>query len=196
MQQEIHPFQWFVPEGSRVLVVGTSPPTKRNWSYDFFYPNKRNLFWRVMAAVAGISLQHFSGAEAVEERKQLLEKLKAGITDMGHTITRINDSSLDEHLGIVTYMDILSILDNHPSINKIIFTSSSGPVSAAKWFNNYLTTQNILHKFPKGIKPVRSSFGFKGRVIHLSVLYSPSARAANRISFEQMVAMYSAEILS
>lgn len=196
MQQEIHPFQWFVPENSRVLVVGTFPPTRRNWSYEFFYPNKRNLFWRVMADVAGVSLQHFSGIEAVEERKKLLQNLQVGITDMGHTITRINDSSLDEHLSIVTYMDILQLLDNHSSINKIIFTSSSGPVSAAKWFNQYLTTQNILHKFPKGVKPVRSNFEFKGRKISLSVLYSPSARAANRISFEQMVAMYRSEILS
>lgn len=196
MQQEIHPFKWFVPEDSRVLIVGTFPPTKRNWSYDFFYPNKRNLFWRVMAGVAGVFLQYFSGIEAVEERKKLLQNLQVGITDMGHTITRINDSSLDEHLSIITYMDILTILDNHPSINKIIFTSSSGPVSAAKWFNQYLTTQNILHKFPKGVKPVRSSFEFKNRKISLSVLYSPSARAANRISFEQMVAMYRTEILS
>jgi G:T/U-mismatch repair DNA glycosylase len=194
--QETHPFILFAPENSRILFVGTFPPTKRNWSYEFFYPNKQNLFWKVMASIAGTELRHFTGAEGVEERKNILRQLNVAITDMGHTIIRNDNSSLDENLAIVTYMDIFNILDNHPSITKIIFTSSSGPVSAARWFNEYLKSKNIVHRFPAGLKPLKSQFLYNGKMIQLSVLYSPSRRAANRISFDQLVAMYKAEIFS
>jgi len=194
--QETHPFILFAPKNSRILFAGTFPPAKRNWSYDFFYPNRQNLFWKVMATIAGVELKHFSGTEAVEERKNILTQLHVAITDMGHTIIRNDNSSLDENLVIVTYMDIFDILDKHPCISKIIFTSSSGPVSAARWFNEYLKSKNILHKFPKGLKPLQSQIEYNGKTIRLSVLYSPSRRAANRISFDQLVAMYKTEIFS
>ena len=132
--EEIHPFKLYVPPGSRMLIVGTFPPTKRNWSYEFFYPNKQNLFWGILARIARRQLQHFSGTAAVEERKEILKLLSLGITDMGLRISRNKESSLDENLQAIEYMDILQILDQRPFINKIIFTSSSGKTSAARWF--------------------------------------------------------------
>ncbi len=195
-QEEIHPWKWFVPLHSKVLFVGTFPPAKGRWSYDFFYPNKANLFWRILSRIAGRELQYFTGAEAVEERKQLLSLLNAAITDMGYRIIRKDNSSLDENIIAIQYMDILQILDEHPEINKIIFTSSSGPVSAARWFTQYLKTRGIIHKFRNGTKPLSSELEYKGRKIALAIVYSPSSRAANRISFDSMVAMYENEIVT
>lgn len=192
--QETHPWKWYVPQKSNVLIIGTFPPTKRNWSYHFFYPNKQNLFWPVMSRLANTELTLFSGAAAVQERKEILELLKVAVTDMGLEIGRKENSSLDEHLTAIEYMNIFKILNDHPSINKIIFTSSSGPVSASKWFTEYLKSKNIPHKFPKGSKPLRSEFKFEKRIIQLVILYSPSRRAANRISFEKLVDMYGKEI--
>ncbi len=194
--QETHPFKFYAPPHCHSLIVGTFPPTKKNWSYDFFYPNKQNLFWGIMAQVAGKVLQHFSGEEAVAERKGILAILNTAITDMGLIILRTNDSSLDENLQAVDYMDILHILDQHPLINKIIFTSSSGKTSASQWFSNYLKQQNIIHRFPKGVKPLRSEFEYKGRTIKLVILYSPSRRAANRVSLAELTEMYKREILN
>lgn len=194
-QTETHPWKWFVPRGAKVLVVGTFPPTKRNWSYDFFYPNKRNLFWPMVARIAGKELQYFSGAEAVNERKKLLIQLKTGITDMGLEITRNQSNSSDDNLEVSAFMDIISILVEHPSIKKIIFTSSSGKSSAAAWFLQYLKTKNIVHKFEKGARPLKSEVFLNGRMISMAILYSPSPRAANRISFDKLVELYADEIL-
>lgn len=193
-EQESHPWKWFAPAHSKVLIVGTFPPTKRNWSYDFFYPNKANFFWRMMAHIAESPLQYFSGVEAVEERKHILEKLGIAITDMGHTIVRSNNSSLDENITAIQFMNIFQILEENPSIQKIIFTSSSGPNSAAGWFSRYLKSVNIIHSFPKGKKPIRCELEVFGKKMVLAILYSPSARAANRISFDQLVEMYRNEI--
>ena len=191
---ETHPFKLYAPPHSNILIVGTFPPTKKNWSYEFFYPNKQNLFWKIMAQIAGRELRYFSGEEAVGERKEILAFLNVAITDMGLMVSRNGESSLDENLNAIEYMDIFEILDQNPLINKIIFTSSSGKVSASKWFLEYLKQRNIIHKFPKGLKPLQSGFEYKGHSIKLVILYSPSRRAANRISLDKLIEMYRAEI--
>ncbi len=191
---EQHPWNWYGRDDSTVLLVGTFPPTRNNWSFDFFYPNRFNFFWRLMAAIAAKPLQHFSGPEAVTERKALLDSLKITITDMGQTIARIRNNSSDENLVALAYMDIFRILEARPHIRKIIFTSSSGKASAATWFLAYLRTHQITHKFPKGARPLKSTITWQGRTLELVILYSPSPRAANRVSFEQLTALYKAEL--
>lgn len=193
---EQHPWNWYGPADSKTLLVGTFPPTKRNWSFDFFYPNKRNFFWKILSGISGIELTQDSGEAAVTERKALLDQLKITITDMGKTILRKDNNSLDENLEALAYMDIFKILEERPYIKKIVFTSSSGKVSAAKWFRDYLETQGIKHHYPKTPKPVKSELLVNGRSIELVILFSPSARAANRISFDRLVALYRDELLS
>jgi G:T/U-mismatch repair DNA glycosylase len=195
MEKELHPWNWFAPENSRVLIVGTFPPTKRNWSFDFFYPNKANFFWRVIARIAETELQYPAGDLAVEERKNLLRKLQVAVTDMGQHILRNANSSLDENLSIIEYMNIFRILDENPEIRKIIFTSSSGKESAARWFNQFLAGHEIKHRFPTGKRPIKSAIEYRGKTIELVVLYSTSPRAANRMSFESLVELYRNEIL-
>lgn len=194
-KQETHPWKWYVPNGARTLMVGTFPPTKRNWNYDFFYPNKNNFFWRIIASIANKPLQHFSGNEAVEERKALLDFLRLGITDMGYVIDRLQDSSLDENIAAVEFMDIQQILKENPSINKIIFTSSSGKSSAATWFKNYLFQKGTKIIYPKGSKPQRLKWLLNNKEIELVIVHSPSPRAACSIGFERLEAMYRQEII-
>jgi G:T/U-mismatch repair DNA glycosylase len=193
-QHETHPWNCFAPPGSSILFVGTFPPVKSRWSYDFFYPNKANFFWRIIAAIAQKELQFFTGEEAVMERKSLLSDLHIAITDMGQHIVRTNNSSLDENIAVVTYMPILDILKQHPDIRKIVFTSSSGPVSAARWFVQYLKMNGITYRFPAGTKPLHSELLIEGRKISMAIVSSPSPRAANRYSFDTMVQMYANEI--
>lgn len=192
---ERHPWNWYVPPGAQTLIAGTFPPTKRNWNYDFFYPNKNNLFWKIMAAIAEKPLQYFEGDKAVHERRQLLETLHTGVTDMAARIQRLQNSSLDENIRLLDYMDIFEILDQHPGIRRILLTSSSGPSSAARWFTQYLAGKNIIHRFGKGPRPLRSSFQYKDRSIEVLILYSPSGRAANRFGMAHMTALYRLAIM-
>lgn len=193
--KEQHPWNWYGPQNSHTLIIGTFPPTKRNWSFDFFYPNKRNFFWKILSGITSKDLLQESGEAAVEERKAILDELKITITDMGQTIVRMDNNSLDENLHPIAYMDILQILQERPLIRKIVFTSSSGKVSATRWFQNYLVSRDIVYKFPKMPKPVRDKLTLNGRTIELVILYSPSARAANRISFEPLMELYKQELL-
>jgi G:T/U-mismatch repair DNA glycosylase len=194
MQQEIHPWNWYCPPGAETVIIGTFPPTLRNWSYDFFYPNKNNYFWKIMARIAHRELEWLSGDEAVIERKKILDQLGVGLSDMGKIIRRTSNNSLDENLEVIEYMDIFQLLDENPAIDKIIFTSSSGKSSAIRWFKNYLATQGISFSIPKGQRPLKSALEINGRKMEVVLLYSTSPRAGAAISFDNLVKLFEDEV--
>jgi G:T/U-mismatch repair DNA glycosylase len=194
---ETHPWKWYSAPGAKILMIGTFPPPQKRWSYDFFYPNRNNYFWKIISAVSGNPLIHWEGEAAVNERKEILDSLKMAITDMGHIISRTDDSAADEKLAIVDgqYMDIKQILSENLTIEKFILTSSSGKVSALKWFSEYCKANGIDHKIPKGNKPISFDVQIDDRQIKVRVLISPSPRPARRLGEEKLVEMYRGEIL-
>ena len=196
MQQEIHPWNWYLPAGARTVVIGTFPPTLRNWSYNFFYPNKNNYFWKIMAQIAQQELQFFSGEEAVAERKRILQRLHLGLSDMGKIVRRAEGNSLDENLEAVEYMDVFQLLDENPSIRKILFTSSSGKSSAIQWFKEYLSLRGIPYQIPKGPRPLKNQIDLNGRILEIVILYSTSPRVGATVSFEKLVELFEKEIIT
>ena len=48
---EAHPLEPFLPEGARLLMLGSFPPARSRWSMEFYYPNFQNDMWRVMGLV-------------------------------------------------------------------------------------------------------------------------------------------------
>jgi len=196
MQEETHPWKWYVPAGAETVVIGTFPPTRRNWSFDFFYPNKNNYFWKIIAKIAGLPLLYIYGEEAVNERKELLKHLKLGVSDMGQIIRRKTDSSLDQNLEIVAYMDIFKLLTENPSVRKLIFTSSSGKSSAIGWFKEYLALHQIPFIIPKGKRPLRTSVIINDKLFEIVLLYSTSPRAGAAISFDDLTELFAREIVS
>ena len=195
MHEEIHPWKWYVPAGAKSIIIGTFPPTFRNWSYNYFYPNKNNFFWRILARIAGKPLQYFSGEEAVEERRNILDQLKIGVSDMGKIIRRTDGNSSDENLEIVEYMDIFRILEENPSLRKIIFTSSTGKSSAIGWFKSYLALRGINFRIPKGKRPLQTTVQIAGKDIEVVLLYSTSARAGATISLEALTELFRNEVI-
>ena len=194
MQEETHPWNWYIPPGAETVVIGTFPPTRRNWSFDFFYPNKNNYFWRLIARIAERPLLYFSGEEAVNERKELLNRLKLGVSDMGQIIRRKTESSLDQNLEIVAYMDIFKLLQENPSVRKLIFTSSSGKSSAIGWFKDYLSLHRISFKIPQGKRPLRTLVTVNGKLLEIVVLYSTSPRAGASVSFDALTELFANEV--
>ena len=47
LEIESHPWQPFIPDGAKVLIMGTFPPQAKRWSMDFYYPNRTNDFWKI-----------------------------------------------------------------------------------------------------------------------------------------------------
>ena len=48
---EKHPLAPFLPEGARILMLGSFPPKHERWSMEFFYPNWINDMWRIFGLI-------------------------------------------------------------------------------------------------------------------------------------------------
>lgn len=192
---ELHPWNWYVPQDAKCVIVGTFPPTVHRRSFDFFYPNRNNFFWPMMAHIAGCELQSFSGEEAVTERKALLALLQVGVADMGKEIERKKEhDSSDANLLIIRYMPILRMLEEHPSIHTLIFTSSTGKASAFRWFQAYLAENGMECASPQGPRPVYREWSWAGKVYRLVFLYSTSPRIRATISVPALTELFRKEI--
>ena len=64
---EVHPLAPFLPDGARVLMLGSFPPKRVRWSMEFFYPNLQNDMWRIMGLLFFGDKAHFL-AQAVRPR--------------------------------------------------------------------------------------------------------------------------------
>ena len=61
---ESHPLSPFLPEGARMLMLGSFPPKQERWSMDFFYPNWINDMWRIFGFIFFNDKEHFVAEDA------------------------------------------------------------------------------------------------------------------------------------
>ena len=79
----------FIPTNADKLIIGTFPTAKQRRSFEFFYPNKNNPFWKVLASIAEMTLAPADSSKAIQNRKEVLTKLNLGITDIKFIVMRI-----------------------------------------------------------------------------------------------------------
>jgi G:T/U-mismatch repair DNA glycosylase len=197
---ESHPFEPYIPENATSLIIGTFPTVAGKREFHFFYPNRNNLFWKNLSAIAGptFALKTIENAlEAVEHRKRILDSLNLGIADMGRIVYRQKNSSLDNSLLPIEFTDVFKLLEEHPRISKLLLTSSSGPNSVKGWLKSYFELNPKVGTFPltnSGVNSKQGSFNFNGRTIEIVVLTSTSG-AARFMKNEDKYEQYKSAIL-
>ncbi len=60
---EKHPLAPFLPDGARILMLGSFPPARKRWSMEFFYPNWINDMWRIWGLVFFNDREYFVAEE-------------------------------------------------------------------------------------------------------------------------------------
>jgi len=194
-KEETHPWEPFIPANAEKLILGTFPTAEVNrGSYEFFYPNPNNDFWRVLFQAAEKTLDNYKHLEPIEIRKQILVDLKLGIADIGKKILRQKDSSRDDNLFPIEYTDIFSILETHPTIKKIIITSSSGGNSVLSWFHHYCVLNGHNFIIPREKLPIKTMLIFKSCKIRIEIVSSPSRLSP--IKGDKLFEMYRNAILN
>src|SRR5688572_1708382 len=99
----------YIAKNASSLIIGTFPTVEHRRCFQFFYPNKDNPFWRILGSIAEIDVVPANQINAVKNRQEILEKLNLGITDMGYRIYRHGNSSLDQSIFPIEFMDIFKI---------------------------------------------------------------------------------------
>jgi G:T/U-mismatch repair DNA glycosylase len=186
---EVHPFGEFIPGGAKCLILGTFPTHKKNWRFNSFYPGRNNFFWRLLSDVYHVKFQHTIGEEAVKERLALCTEKGIAITDTIRIAKRkILTSSKDTDLIVIEKTDILGILRRHPSIDTVILTGSSGPVSAHHLFYGHLLENKVPFMVSGSKPPIHGSFVLEVNTISVHSLYSTSGINIGR--YAQAVEQY------
>lgn len=123
---ETHPFEPFIPQNAKIIMLGTFPPKSDKWSMPFFYPNWINDMWRIMGIVFFDDAQHF----VLPDRKAFDQDMicdflcRTGIAlfDTAQQVRRLKDNASDKFLEIVEPVNLMEILTSHSSITAVVTT--------------------------------------------------------------------------
>ena len=107
---ERHPLRPFLPEGARLLMLGSFPPPRKRWCMDFFYPNRSNMMWEIFGLVFFGDSRRLVDAEhktfRMEDIKALLEERGIAIYDTACAVRRLSGNASDKDLEVVDKTDI------------------------------------------------------------------------------------------
>lgn len=178
---EHHPFEPFLPEGAKMLMLGTFPPAEKRWSMPFYYPNFTNDMWRIVGYCFFGDKQHFV---ADDGRHYRLDDLKAFLTSRGIAlydtctqIIRTKNTASDKDLQVVKQTDIQFLLRQIPRCTTIV---TAGQLATS------LCAQQMDVEEPKvgTFVPIH----FEGRVLRLYRM--PSSSRAYPMTIEKKAAFY------
>ena len=129
---EKHPLKPFLPEGARILMLGSFPPKHERWSMEFFYPNWINDMWRIFGHIFFDDKNHFvADAPSGKQTPKRFDREKCaafaaerGIAmfDTASEVRRLKDNASDKFLEIITPTDIEALLQRIPDCHAIVTT--------------------------------------------------------------------------
>ena len=135
---EKHPFEPFLPENAKLLMLGTFPPAEKRWCMRFYYPNFINDMWRIFGICFYGDKQHF----VLEQEKRydldsiipFLNEKGIAMYDTATRIRRTKDNASDKDLEIVEETDLDSMLRQLPECKAVI---TAGQLATDVFCNHY-----------------------------------------------------------
>lgn len=183
---ERHPLQPFLPEGARILMLGSFPPARKRWSMEFFYPNWINDMWRIWGWIFFNDKEYFVASTATGVKLKAFDKERCagfatekGIAmyDTACEVRRLKDNASDKFLEVVKATDLRSLLSRMPECNAIVTTGQKA-------------TDIIINTFGCAEPSVGDCTGFdlEGRKIRLWRM--PSSSRAYPLALEKKAEFY------
>ena len=125
-----HPLKPFIPEGAKLLVLGSFPPPRVRWSMDFYYPNFINDFWRICGIVFFSDKDYFIAEDKGKklkkfDRERIVEFCREkgiALYDTASAVRRLKGNASDKFLEVARPTDIASLLAQMPGCKAIAVT--------------------------------------------------------------------------
>lgn len=126
LEIELHPWPPFIPEGAKVLIMGTFPPQAKRWNMNFYYPNRTNDFWKI----CGLLFLSDKDALLIPGSKDYdLEKIRRLMTDkhiaLNDTVRkarRLKGNASDKFLEVVEQVPLYELLKEMPDCHAVATT--------------------------------------------------------------------------
>lgn len=123
---ETHPWEPFIPQGAKVLIMGTFPPQPKRWAMNFYYPNRTNDFWPMMGLIfmgdRHALYDQASKSYNLEAIKKLLTEKGIALNDTGHKVRRLKGNASDKFLEIVEPVALHDLLARMPDCHTVATT--------------------------------------------------------------------------
>ncbi len=139
---EHHPWPPFIPNGAKLLILGTFPPGEHRWSMDFYYPNRTNDFWKICG------LLFFENPYALYNdldhryNKNLIIKFltdkKIALHDTARIVRRLKGNASDKFLEIIEPIQLYELLKQMPNCHTIATTGEKAANVIANLTNTKL----------------------------------------------------------
>ena len=114
MNTERHPFTPFLPDGCRLLMLGSFPPGEQRWSMRFYYPNFTNDMWRIFG------LCFYS--DKLDLIVPFLNENRIGMYDTATEVRLLKNTASDKDLEVVQPTDLKAMVDSLPELTDIVTT--------------------------------------------------------------------------
>ena len=136
---EQHPLKPFLPEGAKILMLGSFPPGRERWSMEFFYPNRQNDMWRIMGLIFFNNKDYFLNNNSNGfDRERIIEfcsKIGIALYDTAYEVRRLKANASDKFLEIVTPTNIESLIEQLPACQAIVATGQKAIDTIVEHFN-------------------------------------------------------------
>lgn len=183
MNTERHPFTPFLPDGCRLLMLGSFPPGEQRWSMRFYYPNFTNDMWRIFGLCFFNDKLHFVDTEAKTFRLDriipFLNEHRIGMYDTATVVRRLKNTASDKDLEVVEPTDLKAMVRSLPSLTDIVTTGQKATDVLCACFD--------IKEQPKVGENVQ--FGFDDRTLCLWRM--PSSSRAYPMKPERKAEFYS-----
>lgn len=197
---EAHPFGQFFFDDTKVLMMGTMPPTSDKWCMAFHYPNFYNDMWRIMGEVFFNDRDYFRVGDEkrfdAEKIKAFLKAYKIGECPSVTHVIREKGNAADEHLTVVATVDLGEVLLRLPHVNWIFTTGGKATEVLLSLINQNISDPDSPnfnpaqppYKLPKTNQSIAvTAFGREFGIYRL-----PSSSRAYPQSLDKKVAAYRA----
>ena len=145
IMNEIHPYNDYssIPKGTRLLIIGTAPPPRfskprpENWKLpsgdvDFYYGSKDNLLWNDIFSELYRESFPLGHNPSADKRRSFLKSQKLWMHDICEQYTRNGPGALDDDLVVLTHADLRRVLEEHETIDTLVFTGRKAEMCSGK----------------------------------------------------------------
>ena len=170
-----------MPEGTRLLMLGSFPPERKRWSMEFFYPNWGNDMWRIWGLIFFGDKQHF---EITADKRFDRESIASFCTERGIAlydtaceVRRLAGNASDKFLEVVTPTDLRAMLRRLPLCRAIVTTGEKATDTLIEQFG---CTKPSVGEY--------TEIEFEGRTLRLYRM--PSSSRAYPLKLERKAEAY------
>ncbi len=178
-----HPYQPFIQEDTKKLIVGTLPPPRFTTGellekdVNFCYGSYYNSLWLYIEKIHNLQLRYDNSKEAVNQRKDFLVKHKIGVCDIVESAERNKIDASDLGMQNIKLRDVVGYLKRFSTIETLLFTGGNSKNGPEYFFRRHIKDYQLKLELISKETPKIHQFNLGDRTIKTVSLTSGSGAA-------------------